>query len=95
MNSYGAGSLVKIEWEYRNESDQLINPTAAYLYIKNPNDVEEVREYGVDLSVVRDATGTYYSCIDTTGLVGLWVCEAYSSTGTAQAHSKEWEFRTE
>ena len=94
MNSYGAGALVKIEWVFRDTDSNLIDPSAVYLFVKNPDDTETTWIYGVNAEVVKDSTGTYYSLLDTTDLVGLWVCEAYS-TGTAQAHSKEWEFRTE
>jgi len=95
MNTYAAGALVKLEWEYRKESDNgLIDPSAVYLWLKNPNDQEFTWVYGVDSQVVRDSTGTYYSLVDTTNLVGLWVSKAYS-TGTAQGSTKEWEFETE
>jgi len=96
MNRYAAGSLVKLDWTFTNpdNNDSLIDPSAVFLWIKDPSGVENTYTYGVGSTIVRDSTGTYHSLIDTTGKKGLWVSQAYS-TGTAQAKTKEWEFYTE
>jgi len=95
MNVYAAGALVKLEWVFRNsDDDSLIDPSAVYLWVKDPDNTETSFTYGVGTKIVKDSTGTYYALLDTTGFEGMWVSRAYS-TGTAQASTKEWEFETE
>lgn len=96
MNRYADGNIVKLEWVFTNpdNNDGVIDPTAVFLLVKDPNDTQTTYTYGVGSTIVRDSTGTYHALIDTSGKEGLWVCEAYS-TGTAQARTKEWEFFTE
>lgn len=94
MNVYGAGSLVRIDWTTYDSNDAIVEPTATYLVIKNPNDVETTYAAGVDSEITQTATGTFYALINTDSLVGLWVYEVFTS-GTGQAHTLEQEFRTE
>ena len=89
MNTYPKGSTIKVRWEFKDDSNNFVDPSNIYFRIKRPINITYA--YGIDLEIVKDTVGKYYTLIVTNDDTDLWIYDVFSS-GTASAHSYEMEF---
>ena len=83
MNVYDIGNLIRCPAVFRDSTGTAVDPTNVYFEWKNPANTTTVYHYGVDVEVVKSATGNYYVDVDGNA-EGRWYYRWYS-TGTGQA----------
>jgi len=84
MKLYSKGSLVRVSFEFRQESDDsLHDPTAVFFTWKVNDGTATLLTYLIDAALVKDATGQYHVDIDASA-AGIYKTRAYA-TGTGQS----------
>lgn len=83
MNTYDVGDVVRCSGSFVNSSGVVLDPTAVFCKVKKPDGTIVTLTYGVDLALIRDSAGVYYTDVEATSS-GFWAYRFYS-TGTGQA----------
>ena len=83
INSYDVGDLVRVTGTLTDSASDEVDPTAITITVKEPDGTETDYVYGVDVEVVKSATGIYYMDVSATD-AGYWWYRV-QSTGTGQA----------
>ena len=83
-SEYHVGSVVTVSCTFTDRDTSVaVDPTAVFVEYTNPAGTKVSKQYGVDVAVVRTATGAYKIDIPVS-TAGTWYAEWYS-TGNAQA----------
>lgn len=83
MNAYDNGDLVRCTGTWTDAAGTAQDPTAVLFKYKTPAGVTTMLTYGVDVALVKQATGIYYVDVNANA-AGVWKYRFYS-TGTGQA----------
>lgn len=71
INSYVYKNLVRLVGEFRDQDDNLFDPTVVRVVIEDPAGVPVTYIYGTDPELIRDTAGTYHAVV-AAAVEGRW-----------------------
>jgi hypothetical protein len=89
--NYTKGQLVHCSAEFKayiNSVLTYVDPDVVYFKFKRPGANTVTYTYGVDVQLVKSATGKYYVDLDTSSYTGIWYYKFYS-TGQYQSAQQD------
>jgi hypothetical protein len=83
IETYDKGDVLRVTGTWTNAAGAAVDPTVVKFSYTTPAGVTTTLTYGIDIAVVKSATGVYYVDLDL-DTEGTWKYRAYS-TGTGKA----------
>lgn len=86
-NSYFVGAEVRCQGTFTDADGNAQDPAAVFVQVNDPSGNTDSYQYGVDVELVKSATGIYYVDVDCDE-EGWWDYRVYS-TGAGQAAGED------